>query len=161
MNRVHDLILKNRVLDLGPLPAPRLGPQATLQQALQQLVRGRRGAIVAVKGSVPLGIFTERDLVERLSDAAFATAEGRRHTSLGEVMSAPPITVQRQASLLTAIDSMIEHRHRHLVVVDGRGELKGLLTTNDIVQFLTDQFPSELVNLPPRLHQRYKTSEGA
>jgi predicted transcriptional regulator len=152
MHRVHDLLTKDRVLDLGPLPAPRLGPEATLQQALQQLVRGRRGALVAVEGLIPVGILTE---------PAFATAEGRRKAALGDVMSKPPVTVPRQASLLDAIDAMVQRRHRHLVVVNRQGELKGLLTTNDLVQFLTDQFPREVVNLPPRLHQQYKTSEGA
>jgi len=56
---------------------------------------------------------------------------------------------------------MVSHHHRHLVVVDRDGDLKGLLTTNDIVQFLTDQFPEETINLPPRLHQKYETPEGA
>jgi CBS domain-containing protein len=161
MNRVHDLLIKNRVLDLGPLPAPRLGPEATLQQALLHLVRGRRGAIVAVEGLSPVGILTERDLVYHLSDPEFASAEGRRKAALGDVMSRPPVTVRRQASLLTAIDTMAQRHHRHLVVVSGQGELKGLLNTNDLVQFLTDQFPRDVVNLPPRLHQQYKTIEGA
>ncbi len=56
---------------------------------------------------------------------------------------------------------MVEHGYRHLVVVDRDGELKGLLTSNDLVQYLTDQFPEETVNLPPRLRQQYLSPEGA
>ena len=60
------VLQQSALLDLGPLPAPRLTPVATVQQALQFLVRGRRGAIVVVEGLRPVGIFTERDVVYRI-----------------------------------------------------------------------------------------------
>ena len=161
MHTVHDLIQKNRVLDLGPLPAPRLAPNATVQQALQFLVRGRRGAIVVLDGSKPVGIFTERDVVYRIPSGLFSSREKKATTSLREVMSEPPVTIRRQARLVEAIETMDRLQHRHLVVVDTQGNLKGLLTTSDIIQFLTDQFPEDTVNLPPRLHQQYRTTEGA
>ena len=85
----------------------------------------------------------------------------QRHNALSDIMSRPPLTVRRQASLAEAIELMVQHQHRHLVVVDERGDLKGLLTSNDLIQFVTDQFPEETVNLPPRLRQEYKSSEGA
>ena len=44
---------------------------------------------------------------------------------------------------------------------DNPEKLKGLLTTSDIVQFLTDQFPEDTVNLPPRLRQQYHSPDGA
>ena len=160
MNSLRDLISDNRILDLGPLPAPRLAPNATMHQALQFLVRGRRGAIVVVEGLRPVGIFTERDVLHRLP-ASHSGRESRDTTPLSEVMSRPPVTIQRRASLRDAIEVMVEHGYRHLVVVDSSGDLKGLLTTNDLVQALTDQFPEETVNLPPRLHQQYRNPEGA
>jgi len=159
VNTLRDLIRDNRVLDLGPLPAPRLAPNATMHQALQFLVRGRRGAIVVVEGLRPVGIFTERDVLGRLP--AGPTVRGADTTPLSEAMSQPPATIRRSASLRDAIEAMVEHGYRHLVVVDRSGDLKGLLTSNDLVQYLTDQFPEETVNLPPRLHQQYRSPEGA
>jgi len=157
LNSLKDLIAENRVLDLGPLPAPRLAPNATMHQALQFLVRGRRGAIVVVDGLRPLGIFTERDVLHR-----DGSVSGRGDTTpISECMSRPPATIRRSASLRDAIAAMVENGYRHLVVVDRAGDLKGLLTTNDLIQYLTDQFPEETVNLPPHLHQRYRTPEGA
>jgi CBS domain-containing protein len=160
MNAVRDLIHESRVLDLGPLPAPRLSPRATLGQALQFLVRGRRGAIVVVEGLRPAGIFTERDVLQRLPEG-MTSVEGVRRTPLHEVMTHSPDTIRRQLSLAEAIAMMVERRYRHLVVVDRDGDLRGLLTTSDIIQFLTDQFPEETVNLPPRLRQQYRSPEGA
>ena len=164
MNSLRDLIRDNQVLDLGPLPAPRLAPNATVQQALQFLVRGRRGAIVVVEGGDsprPVGIFTERDVLYRISGGLFTSREHRHRIPLSEVMSQPPVTVRRSDPLVDAIGVMVREQYRHLVVVDRNRVLRGLLTTSDIVQFLTDQFPEETVNLPPRLRQRYTSREGA
>ncbi len=161
MTAVQDLLRKNQVLDLGPLPAPRLAPSATVHQALQFLSRGRRGAIVVVEGLRPVGVFTERDVLYRLPEGLFTSRDERRKTPLRKVMSEPAICVQRQDKLMDAIEIMVERQHRHLVVVDRHGDLKGLLTTADIVQFLTDNFPENTMNLPPRLRQQYSRPEGA
>ena len=161
MNRLRDLIRDNLVLDLGPLPAPRLAPNATVHQALQFLLRGRRGAVVAVEGTRPVGIFTERDVLFRVPEGLFASRERIRRAPVDEVMSRPPVTVRRQATLFDAIQAMVRHECRHLVVIDRTGDLRGLLTSSDIVQYLTDQFPEETLNLPPRLHQQYHSPEGA
>ena len=157
METLRDLLKSNRVADLGPLPAPRLEPNATEHQAIQFLRRGRRGAVVVVEGLRPVGIFTERDVLNRMpqDDAS------QRRSALRDIMSQPPVTVRRQISLAESIERMVQLQHRHLVVVDRQGDLKGLLTSNDLIQFVTDQFPEETVNLPPHPQQEYKSSEGA
>ena len=158
---LRELIRECRVLELGPLPAPRLAPNATVRQAVQLLVRARRGAIVVVGSRLePLGIFTERDVLHRCCGGSLRP-EALRSTPIEAAMSRPPATIRRQATLLDAVVEMDERRHRHLVVVDRNGTMRGLLTTNDILQFLADRFPEDVVNLPPRLHQQYGKREGA
>lgn len=161
MATLHDTILKHAVQDLGPLPAPRLPPTASVQEALQMLMRARRGAIVVLDGTKPTGIFTERDVVYRLPAALYPSREERRRTPLARVMTANPVTVERRTGLAEALRRMATGGHRHLVVVDDQGDLAGLLNANDIVQFLTDQFPEETMHLPPRLHQHYHRRGGA
>ena len=78
MSTIKELIQESRVLDLGPLPAPRLAPNVTVHQALQFLGRGRRGALVAVDGLRPVGIFTERDLVYRLPEGLLTSKDARK-----------------------------------------------------------------------------------
>ena len=161
MKLIRELIRESRILDLGPLPAPSLSSASTVHQALQLLSRSRRGAVVALDDSQPVGIFTERDVLYRLRGGLLSSKDQLKKTPLRDVYSAPVATIRRQATLLEAIQKMDRLAHRHLVAVDRDGNLRGLLTTNDLVQYLTDQFPEETVNLPPRLHQRYTTAEGA
>ncbi len=160
MNPIQDLIRGTRVLDLGPLPAPRLPPGATVLQAVQMLVRARRGAEVVHEDRRAVGVFTERDLLLRRNDGLLADRERMRNTALRSVMSSPPVTIRRQATLADAIEQMVGRR-RHLVVVDRHGDLRGLLNSNDLIQFLTDQFPDDVVSLPPRLRQVFRRPEGA
>ena len=155
MRGVAELLSESRIIDLGPLPAPRLGSDARVQQAVQTLSKARRGAVVAVRDEIPVGILTERDVVNRL-----AGETEHRMRAFEDVMTKPPVTLSRRAALTEAIQLMNDRRHRHLVLVDREGRLKGLLNTNDIVQFITDQFPEDTVNLPPRLHQQYAREEG-
>ncbi len=156
--KLRDLLRETPVLDLGPLPAPRLTPTATVAQGIKMLARGRRGAVVAVEGTTPVGILTERDVLERLTPRA-DEAE-RQSLLIRELMSAPPVTVHRQASLHDAVEAMVRGGYRHLVVVDRQGDLRGLLTTGDIMQYVTDLFPESVINLPPHLHQVFQHAEG-
>ena len=94
MKTLRDLASETRVLDLGPLPAPRLAPTATVHQALQMMVRARRGAVVVAEGQKPVGIFTERDIVVRPIEE-LTSREHRSRTLLRSVMSTPPETVRR------------------------------------------------------------------
>ena len=123
MDTIRDVLHESALLDLGPLPAPRLASVATVQQALPFLVRGRRGAIVVVEGLRPVGIFTERDVVYRMPTGLFTSKDERLHTPLRDMMSRPPVTVRRQATHAEAVETMVRLQHRHLVVVDKQGEL--------------------------------------
>jgi hypothetical protein len=46
-------------------------------------------------------------------------------------------------------------------MVDGTGRLVGVVRQADIIRYLAESFPEELLNLPPRTHQRMKEPEGA
>ena len=37
----------------------------------------------------------------------------------------------------------------------------GIVRQQDLLKYLAEAFPEELLNLPPRPHQRMKESEGA
>lgn len=55
-----------------------------------------------------------------------------RTTSVRDVMTRQPITIDPEAPLSTALSVMREKRIRHLPVVDDRGELIGIITDRDL-----------------------------
>ena len=60
-----------------------------------------------------------------------------------------------------AIDLMQTGRYRNVPVIDGDGRLVGVVRQTDIIKYLAESFPEELLNLPPRPHQRMRAPEGA
>jgi Mg/Co/Ni transporter MgtE len=46
-------------------------------------------------------------------------------------------------------------------VIDQGGRLIGVVRQSDIIKYLAEAFPEELLNLPPRPHQKLKEPEGA
>lgn len=51
-----------------------------------------------------------------------------------DLMTPNVVTVQSDDSIATAYELMLDHRFRHLVVVDGEGDLVGLLTHRDLLR---------------------------
>lgn len=160
MSTVRQLLQESTVADVGPVPAPQLPGAATLQQVLQVMARARRGALVVVDESRPIGVFTERDVLRRIDPSLFGSATERNRVAIRDLMSSPVVTIRRRAALREAVDLMNQGGHRHLVVTGKEGNLLGLLTTNDIIHFVTDHFPEDTVNVPPHLHQRYAKPAG-
>jgi CBS domain-containing protein len=76
-------------------------------------------------------------------------------------MTAEPRTLDLDQTIRDAIELMQTGRYRNIPLVDGGGRLVGVVRQNDIIKYLAESFPEELLNLPPRPHQRMKAPEGA
>jgi CBS-domain-containing membrane protein len=51
-------------------------------------------------------------------------------------------------------------RYRNVPIVDEGGRLVGVVRQVDIIKYLAESFPEELLNLPPRPHQKMRQPEG-
>jgi IMP dehydrogenase len=94
-----------------------LAPTDTVSDALALLPKRSHGAIVVVDGGVPLGVVTEADC-----------ANVDRFTQLHVVMSRTPLTLPAGTDPETAFDLLVAGHHRVAPVVDGAGQLVGILT---------------------------------
>ena len=55
---------------------------------------------------------------------------------------------------------MGEHRFYHIPLVDDRGELVNVISVRTLIRFLSEFYPTEVYNLPPRPDQVMRTPEG-
>jgi len=76
-------------------------------------------------------------------------------------MTTDPKTLDLDQTIRDAIELMQTGRYRNVPLVDDLGNLMGVVRQQDIISYLAESFPEELLNLPPRPHQRMKASEGA
>ena len=102
--------------------------QATVLDAAKLMNERRIGAVVVTSGEHVVGIFTERDILNRVV-AAGKTADD---TCIGEVMTSPMACCQRRTPLDECKAVMTGKRIRHLPVVE-EGKLYGLVSSGDIL----------------------------
>ena len=100
--------------------------QRSLAEVASDMHRHHADAVVVTCGDGELGILTERDMVRFIA----------RHTSntpAHELATRPLLTVNEEDPLIHARDLLIDHRIRHLAVVNFSGEVTGLIGYHDML----------------------------
>lgn len=115
-----------------------ISKDASVTDAIALLADRRIGALPVVDGDTVLGIFSERDVIYGLRKEG-GTALDR---PVGEVMTAPAITVEPDAPVLSALSLMTRRRIRHLPVVSD-GRLVGFVSIGDLVKYRIDKIEAE------------------
>ena len=80
------------------------------------------------------GLITERDLIRKVCVKDICTSQ----VIVKEIMSLPLITINSNESPSTAIDIMLQHNIRHLLVVDDELEINqpiGIVTPRDLTRY--------------------------
>ena len=124
-------------------------------RAIQRTGTGDSVFVCAADGRL-VGVLTERDIFGRIVAG---------HVDLSQpvesLMTRQPKTLDLDQTIRDAIVLMQTGRYRNVPVVDADGRLVGVVRQADIIKYLAESFPEELLNLPPRPHQRMKEPEGA
>ncbi len=140
---------------LAPSKPAVLKPQDTVAEAVRRMQERRIGCVViAVDGPV-LGIFTERDLINRV-----LTPGRSLDLPVSAVMTPEPMTVQRKEPIAQAMKRMQKGGYRHLPVVDEHGRPVGMLSVKRIVHYIVEHFPF-IANVPPTPDPVFPVREGA
>jgi CBS domain-containing protein len=144
--------------DVVTTSVPTVSPEARAEEVLGKLLEHplRRVVVTGPDGRV-LGLISDRDLLLRSSPdtrpwllraLTGGRAEHRREESgkrddgaltAGELMAPSLITVRPEDPLRQAIQLMMQHRVKRLVVVDGAGHLVGLVDRRDILRSLAGE----------------------
>ena len=103
---------------------------AGVREAVALLAERRIGAVPVVEDGRPVGILSERDIIQCLSRDGAAVLDSR----VSGVMTSPAITVAPDASALAALSEMSRRRIRHLPVVE-EGRLTGIVSIGDLVAY--------------------------
>ena len=136
---------------LSALPVQRaivLAPDASVTDAMRAMQREHRGCVLITNDGTSrselLGIFTERDVLFRIVD------RGRNPASLpiGEVMTKDPEALSVHATVAYVLNKMSVGGFRHVPVVDDDHRPACVISVRDVVNFLVDAFPREVLNLP-------------
>ncbi len=92
------------------------------------------GAIIVVEKGRPVGMITERDVLERVMMAN----KDVYGTEARDVMSKPVISIEADRSIKEALELMQKHKIRRLVATD-KGTLIGIVTERRLLREFLNQ----------------------
>lgn len=144
--KLQGALLGDTVRLLAPSAPIRLTAEATVREAVAEMVANRRGAVLIVDADGRLsGIFTERDVLTRV------VGQGRdaRRTVLDEVMTRDPEALTPNDRICYAVNRMNNAGYRTVPLVDADRRPIGIVTVNDVVRWLAEIFPEAVLNLRP------------
>jgi CBS domain-containing protein len=139
------------LLRIAHIPPAVVEPTTTVIDAVHVMAEEGVGAVaVAEKGQLK-GIFTERDVMLRV-----VLRERRpRETLVKDVMTTPVETAADEMAYEDALNFMLERHIRHLPVVDGEGQLKGMLSIRNLLEHMVEDLQRELHSL-----DQYLSNDG-
>jgi CBS domain-containing protein len=101
---------------------------ATVVEAARRMNERRIGALVVLDGQQVVGIFTERDILNRV----VAERRDAANTTVETVMTSPVACCRPSTTLAEIQSAMTEKRLRHMPVVE-EGELRGMISAGDVL----------------------------
>lgn len=133
-----------------------VAPDAPLDHALTKMRSGGGEALLIIDNGRLVGILTERDVLIRILGRDVDVSR-----PVSDFMSGEPRTLSADATLLEAMTAMEGSHYRNLPLVDDGGQVVGMLRQQDLLAYVAEAFPQEILNLPPRPHQTMEAPEGA
>lgn len=113
-----------------------------VKDAVASLADRRIGAMPVLDDGQLVGIFSERDVIYGLRRDGAAMLDW----PVERVMTAPPVTVERNHGVLAALGLITRRRIRHLPVVEN-GRLVGFVSIGDLVKRRIDGIEREAMAL--------------
>lgn len=126
--------MEDRVEQLGLRSPVVVSAQDTLRAAARQLWLEDVGAVVVEEAGRPIGIVSERDLVNRV-----AHGDDFDSVKVGDVMSTSLVTAGPHDTVQDAAYQMLQSGIRHLPIEDESGRVIGMVSVRDLLRPLITQ----------------------
>ena len=123
-------------------------PEAPVLDAIRLMAEARIGAVLVMDGPRLVGILSERDYARKVVLQGRSSSD----TLVSEIMTSNVLTTWSLDTSDRCMQTMTEHRIRHLPVIDG-DEVVGIVSIGDLVKAVIEDQRAELDSL-----QRYIAS---
>lgn len=126
-------------------------------EVVEEVQRKGVGCVLVYQGAELVGIMTERDVLLKIVARDVSGSE-----TVDKFMTPNPVTLGANRTIGEAISLMHNENFRHVPIVNERtGEAIAVFSIKDVIDYIVESFPEQVMNLPPRPHQKLTTPEGA
>jgi CBS domain-containing protein len=140
--RPENEFLSMPISGVNPKPPVLVDGSVTVAEAVLAMNINHTGCVLVMRDGKLAGIFTERDVLTKV----IGRDDGRT-LRVEHVMTKNPETLKLSDDLAFALHHMKVGGYRHIPLVED-GKPVGLLSVRDVVHYLADLHPEEVLNLP-------------
>lgn len=134
-SEVERSIMSHPVSVLAMKSPVSVAPGDSVRSAMDVMLRQKIGCVLVVDNQQLTGIFTERDVLNRISPEP-----GALDQPISAFMTPSPETLRTGDSIAFALHSMSVHGLRHLPVVDDAGTAVSIVSVRDLLRLLAVRF---------------------
>lgn len=142
------------VVQRTPLVVEANSSLATVIEAMQREVRS---TVLVVEAGKLVGIFTERDVLMKVAGHAIDLT----HSEVSAFMTRDPVTLPADSAVAFALNRMVLEGFRHIPLVDDDNRPVAEVSMRNLIEYLSDFFNRDVLNLPPDPHVKSSNREGA
>ncbi len=145
--KIHQILRPKLVMAL---------PSVSLQEALDLMHSEKSGYIVIADANSKLvGMFTEREVLNDVLRPGVKMSD-----PVSKYMRKDMHSLKKSDTVGQALEYMNKFSIRHVPLLDDFEQVNGILSIRTIVSYLTELFPTGVLNLPPEASQIHDTAEG-
>jgi CBS domain-containing protein len=127
-------MLSNKVSEIMTTNLTMAAASASIFQVMEIMVAEDVGRIIVTDDGVPIGIFTEKDVLRRVVNADIDA----RKTAIKSVMTTPVRAVREETHIIDAFGKMYRGKFRHLLVRGRRGKIIGIVSMRRILNIAVE-----------------------
>jgi predicted transcriptional regulator len=119
-----------------------VGPDTPVAECVRTMTSRKIGAVIVMDGEKLVGIFTERDALNKVLGAGLDPLS----TKISEVMTKDPYCIPPGTTVSEAMEVVTRRRFRHLPIVEN-GKVLGVVSSGDLTHWLVQDKVGEVQEL--------------
>ena len=131
----------NRIFEEGEA-IHSVGPDTLVTECVRLMTAGKIGALIVMDGERLIGIFTERDALNKV----LAGGLDPGNTKVSAVMTKDPYCIPPTTTVGAAMELITRRRFRHLPIVDN-GKVLAVVSSGDLTHWLVQDRMGEVQEL--------------
>jgi len=127
-------MLSNKVSEVMTTHLTTAPASASIYQVMETMVAEDVGRIIVTDDDIPVGIFTEKDVLKRVVNAGIDAPKA----AIRNVMTSPVRAVREETHIIEAFGKMYRGKFRHLLVRGRRGKIIGIVSMRRILNIAVE-----------------------
>jgi signal-transduction protein with cAMP-binding, CBS, and nucleotidyltransferase domain len=127
-------MLSNKVSEVMTTHLTTAPASASIFQVMETMVAEDVGRIIVTDDDIPIGIFTEKDVLKRVLNASIDA----RQSAIRNVMTTPVRAVREETHIIDAFGKMYLGKFRHLLVRGRHGKIIGIVSMRRILSIAVE-----------------------